>query len=110
MGKQRREGKLLQGTAQMSHCVKLLMKHEIDRVAVQSILNYAYEFDLFGDRDFLKQTDEESEEEPAPSVIELSPMENERASQSMIHTSTPQHIQAVSSQDMESMAGNQYHL
>merc|ERR1719295_722332 len=45
--------KVLRGTAQMENCVKLLVEHEIDRVAIQSILNLAYEFDLFGDGDFI---------------------------------------------------------
>ena len=40
--------KKLKGTAQMENCVKLLMKNEIDREAIRSVLHYAYEFRLFG--------------------------------------------------------------
>lgn len=65
--KQRRgETKKLAGTAQMEHCVKLLTKHDIDKTAIESVLHFAYDSELF--RDGQQEADDEEEEEMLPDL------------------------------------------
>merc|ERR1712079_763869 len=100
MGRQRNgEKKVLRGTAQMENCVKLLVEHEIDRVAVKSILNLAYEFDLFGEGDFLNQSEAVSTPKHS-SAIELAPIVNEHTRNSLLPPTTSLHMVAVPSQSM----------
>ena len=56
---QRGKKKKLGGTAQMEHCVKLLVENDIDKIVIQSVLRFAYDSELFGKKE--AETDAEDE-------------------------------------------------
>ena len=64
--KQRRgDTKSLNGDAQMEHCVALLVNHGLDQAAIQSVLHFAYDSELFdnGANETRKEREEDDTQE-----------------------------------------------
>ena len=66
VNRQKREGgkEMKRGTAQMEHCVELLVNNNVEKAVIQSVLHFAYDSGLFDDG-----TNEKKEEEEPDSKL-----------------------------------------
>ena len=75
VNRQKREGgkEMKRGTAQMEHCVELLVNNNIDKTVIQSVLHFAYDSGLFDDGTNEKKDEEEEHDSKLMDDLEIVP-------------------------------------